>query len=250
MPLTPNVLPRLLPKNVVAVELCDDVTEILYPEEEHFIARAVNKRVREFTTVRACARLALEKLDLRRPVQVPGPRGEPTWPTGIVGAMTHCQGYRAATVARASDFHSLGIDAEPNSPLPPRIRSSVLSPAEMHHASALAEVQPGVAWERLMFSAKESVFKAWYPLAKTWLGFDDGEITFKLDHTFCARLHRSHLPPELQGRSLQGTWDCSHNLLVTALTVETSNYTTSHRQTAVDPNDRTGDISAIGPGEE
>ena len=188
MPLTPNVLPRLLPKNVVAVELCDDVTEILYPEEEHFIARAVNKRVREFTTVRACARLALERLDLRRPVQVPGPRGEPTWPTGIVGAMTHCQGYRAATVARASDFHSLGID--------------------------------------------------------------DGEITFKLDHTFCARLHRSHLPPELQGRSLQGTWDCSHNLLVTALTVETSNYTTSHRQTAVDPNDRTGDISAIGPGEE
>ena len=111
MPLTPNVLPRLLPKNVVAVELCDDVTEILYPEEEHFIARAVNKRVREFTTVRACARLALERLDLRRPVQVPGPRGEPTWPTGIVGAMTHCQGYRAATVARASDFHSLGIDA-------------------------------------------------------------------------------------------------------------------------------------------
>ena len=62
MPLTPNVLPRLLPKNVVAVELCDDVTEILYPEEEHFIARAVNKRVREFTTVRACARLALERL--------------------------------------------------------------------------------------------------------------------------------------------------------------------------------------------
>src|SRR5581483_11983056 len=90
----------------------------LFPAEEAVLARAVDKRRREFTTARGCARAALARLGLP-PAPIPrGPKGEPQWPDGVMGTITHCDGYRAAAVARARDVVTLGIDAEPAGPLP------------------------------------------------------------------------------------------------------------------------------------
>ncbi len=36
---------------------------------------------------------------------------------------------------------------------------------------------PGPSWDRLLFSAKESVYKAWFPLTGRWLGFEEAAIT-------------------------------------------------------------------------
>jgi 4'-phosphopantetheinyl transferase EntD len=53
--------------------------------------------------------------------------------------------------------------------------------------------------DRLLFSIKESVFKAWYPLTKRWIGFDDSTVTINPDnHTFVARLHSQEI--EFAGR--------------------------------------------------
>jgi 4'-phosphopantetheinyl transferase EntD len=44
-------------------------------------------------------------------------------------------------------------------------------------------------WDRLLFSAKESVYKAWFPLTGRWLGFEDAHLTFDPDDgTFSARI--------------------------------------------------------------
>ena len=49
--------------------------------------------------------------------------------------------------------------------------------------------QPDVAWDRLLFSAKESIYKAWFPLTRTWLDFTDCELTVRSDDgTFTGRL--------------------------------------------------------------
>lgn len=40
----------------------------------------------------------------------------------------------------------------------------------------LAARQPSVHWDRLLFSAKESVYKAWFPLTGKWLGFEQVDI--------------------------------------------------------------------------
>jgi len=90
----------------------------LFPEDERAVARAVGKRRREFATARFYARTALARLGLDPAPIVPGPRGEPGWPAGVVGSMTHCAGYRAAAVARAEDVLTIGVDAEPDEPLP------------------------------------------------------------------------------------------------------------------------------------
>lgn len=76
------------------------------------------RRQREFATARSCARTALARLGVPPVPVLASPRGAPRWPAGVVGSITHCDGYRAAAVAYTRDVVSLGIDAEPDEPLP------------------------------------------------------------------------------------------------------------------------------------
>ena len=171
------MIAEILPAKVAAAERRDDPPQAtLFPEEEPIVARAVDKRRREFTTVRHCARLALAELGVPPAAIVPGERGAPTWPSGVVGSMTHCAGYRAAAVAHAADVLSLGIDAEPHGPLPAGVERAVALPEEREHLRRLAAAHPDVHWDRLLFTAKETVYKTWFPLARRWLGFEDARL--------------------------------------------------------------------------
>ncbi|MEV2255116.1 4'-phosphopantetheinyl transferase superfamily protein [Streptomyces sp. NPDC050147] len=205
---------------VTVVEVREDPADpFLFPEEEQVVARAVDKRRKEFTTVRQCARSALAELGLPPVPILPGPKGEPRWPDGIVGSMTHCTGYRAAALARASDVLSLGIDAEPAAPLDNGDVLDLVS--DETERSALAELggrHPEVPWDRLLFSAKESVYKAWFPLTGRWLGFEDARLFLHPDGTFTAALL---VPgPTVAGRELTGfagTWLIRDGIAVTAV---------------------------------
>ena len=178
------MIEELLPGAVVVVEvLGDDGTEPapLYPEEAAVVAQAVPKRRREFALVRACARRAMDKLGVPPQPLLPGERGAPGWPPGLVGSMTHCDGYCAAALARATDLASLGIDAEPHGPLPEGVLDAVSLPAEATRLRRLAADQPAVHWDRLLFSAKEAVYKAWFPLTGRWLDFSEADIEIVAD---------------------------------------------------------------------
>ena len=174
------MIEELLPGSVAVVEalgseaLGDGVT--LYPEEEAVIARAVEKRRREFIAVRACARLAMEKLGTAPQPVLPGERGAPRWPDGLVGSMTHCDGYCAAALVRAEELASLGIDAEPHDRLPDGVLDAVALPTEQTRLRDLARSRSSVHWDRLLFSAKESVYKTWFPLTGKWLDFLEADI--------------------------------------------------------------------------
>jgi 4'-phosphopantetheinyl transferase EntD len=173
------VIQELLPESVVAVESYgDDGAEdaTLYPEEQALLTRAVQKRRREFTAVRACARRAMEKLGVAPAPVLPGERGAPQWPSGLIGSMTHCDGYSAAALARATDLASLGIDAEPHATLPAGVLDAVALSSETARLDRLGAENPAVHWDRLLFSAKESVYKAWFPLTGKWLDFSEADI--------------------------------------------------------------------------
>ena len=163
--------------------------EPLYPEEAAAVARAVQRRRAEFTAGRACARVALAALGCP-----PGPiprdteRGAPVWPAGVVGSITHCDGYRAAAVARAADILTLGIDAEPHGPLPDGVLKIITATAaETDSLAALSGQAPGIHWDRLMFSAKETVYKAWYPYHRRMLDFTEAELLLAADPTAADR---------------------------------------------------------------
>lgn len=215
------MIEELLPAEVSAADTTEDVVDAqLYLEEERVIRVAVAKRRSEFTTVRACGRAALIGLGHPPGPIVPGERGAPRWADGVVGSMTHCQGYRAAAVARASDLLGLGIDAEARAPLPSGVLELIASPAERSMLAALGEREPAMPWGILLFSAKESVYKTWFPLARRWLGFDEAHIDIQRCGHFVADLL---VPgPVVAGRTLSrftGRWLVRDGLVLTAIAV-------------------------------
>ncbi|MFI6931479.1 4'-phosphopantetheinyl transferase [Streptomyces sp. NPDC050287] len=223
------MIEELLPASVVTVEAYghdEPGTTGLYPEEEAVVARAVSKRRREFTAVRSCARRAMEKLGVPPQPILPGERGAPRWPAGLTGSMTHCDGYCAAALVRATDLASLGIDAEPDGPLPEGVLNAVSLPAERARLLRLADVRPGTHWDRLLFSAKESVYKAWFPLTAQWLDFSEADIDIRVDDaekpqgSFRAELL---VPGPLVGSRrlghFDGRWTTGSGLVATSVTV-------------------------------
>jgi 4'-phosphopantetheinyl transferase EntD len=180
----------ILPSPVVAVEAFGDLADVtLFPEEEAVIAKAVAKRRGEFTTARGCARAALAKIGVPPVPILPGPRGAPQWPEGVVGSITHCAGYRACAVARAGEIMAIGLDAEPHDTLPNGVLEAIALPAEQVRLAALTAVKPDICWDRMLFCAKESVYKAWFPLTHRWLGFEEASIEIDpANGSFSARL--------------------------------------------------------------
>jgi len=212
----------LLPRQAACVAVYTDPPGgLLFPEEEAVVARSVEKRRREFTTVRVCARAALARLGLPPAAVVPGPRGEPQWPPGVVGSMTHCDGYRAAAVARSHDLVAIGIDAEPNQPVSGGVLEAVSVAEERAWIARLRVVEPSTAWDRLLFCAKEAVYKAWFPLTGQPLEFEEARVT--VDPTtrrFTARLlRRGAGPDDRWPTELAGRWLVGRGLVVTAIAI-------------------------------
>ncbi|WAC89846.1 4'-phosphopantetheinyl transferase family protein [Mycobacterium sp. Aquia_213] len=190
------------------------------PEEEPLVAKSVAKRRNEFVTVRYCARIALGELGLPPVPILKGDKGEPCWPDGVVGSLTHCTGYRGAVVGRSAAVRSVGIDAEPHDVLPNGVLDAISLPAER---TEIPQAMPdGLHWDRILFCAKEATYKAWYPLTKRWLGFEDAHISFEADGpaggTFVSQILID--PEALSGpplTALRGRWSVDRELVLTAI---------------------------------
>ncbi|MEU6501827.1 4'-phosphopantetheinyl transferase [Streptomyces californicus] len=226
------MIERLLPDDVSCAATREETVPdgTLFPEEEALMARSVAKRRNDFATARACARRAMAGLGLPPVAVLHGHRGKPLWPEGIVGSLTHCHGYRAAALAREQDVLSLGIDAEPHAPLPEGVRELVTLPAERERIGPQAEEGSGALhWDRVLFSAKESVFKTWYPVTGVELDFVEADLTMHQESdpggggtpgaargTFTARLLLTDpaLPTTLRGR-----WRIEDGVIATAVLV-------------------------------
>jgi 4'-phosphopantetheinyl transferase EntD len=215
------MIEELLPSGVACSESFEDPPGTpLFPAEEAALGRAVQKRRNEFTTVRRCARRSLAELGLPPSPVLPGLHGAPQWPEAVVGSMTHCAGYRGAALAHRAAYVAIGIDAEPNDVLPEGVLEAIALPSELAWIDEFDRVDPSVCWGRLLFSAKESVYKTWYPLTGQRLEFEDARLTVDpARRTFVASL----LPAapstgEGAGRAeLNGRWLIRHGLVVTAI---------------------------------
>ncbi|THV29144.1 4'-phosphopantetheinyl transferase family protein [Glycomyces paridis] len=207
----------LLPAAAVCEETRGDADEReLYEQERALIAGAVPRRRAEFATVRACARKALDRMGIAPVPILRGERREPLWPPGVVGSLTHCAGFRAAALADARDLAALGIDAEPHAPLPEGVLGAVTLAPERRMLAALAETDGGVHWDRVLFSAKESVFKAWFPATRRWLGFEDAEVVLEPGGRFVATV----LAAEAPFAGFEGRWAVRDGVIATATAVE------------------------------
>ncbi|MPV87874.1 4'-phosphopantetheinyl transferase superfamily protein [Georgenia ruanii] len=202
------MLAGLVPDVVVVETFTTGPAAALPPEEAALVAAATPERRREFAAARSCARRALAQLGvapqpilLDRDVPAWAARA-PRWPEGVVGSMTHSDGYHAAAVARASVIAAVGVDAEPNEPLPAGVRELVTTDEERALLARLSGTRADVAWDRLVFSAKESVYKAWFPLTRRWLDFGDCLVRPAPGGTFTVALRMAR--PAAGGARISG----------------------------------------------
>lgn len=140
--------------------------------EADSIASTIAAVRRASGAARIVARGLLDGLGHRDVVLVRTASGAPAWPDGIVGSMAHDQEVAVAAVAKRSSIVGLGIDVEPAEPLPDDIVDLVVTVAERDRLE-----RDGLGRDplhgRLLFAAKEAVYKAMHPLDGVFLDFHD-----------------------------------------------------------------------------
>lgn len=165
-----------------------------------WIAKAKPNRAAEYLAGRYCAQQALAQLRPNQAQITAHADRSPIWPLNICGAITHHDGFSAALVGTTIEQQAIGIDGERvfDSRNKPRLEAKLLTAAER----ALVNRQAGNRAQLVssIFSAKESIFKALYPLRKEYIHFHDYECTSitaqQLDFSASKnhrRAHRSHL---------------------------------------------------------
>lgn len=213
--------PVLAPRGTIMVEFRHDIAIRLFPEEEDHIRSAGPSRRREFTTARWCAREALRQLGVTPGPLVPGNGGLPAWPPGTIGSLTHCIGYRAAVATTATYYRATGIDALPHTgPLCDSVLARISTVKERDRLRILEHDAPVVVWSRVLFSAKESVFKCWFPQTRTSLDMSaidvriDPDGRFRIGFLIVPARHRD-VAEVIEATT--GSWEVRDDTIVTTL---------------------------------
>ncbi|RWC42961.1 MAG: 4'-phosphopantetheinyl transferase superfamily protein [Mesorhizobium sp.] len=139
----------------------------LLPDEAHTIPARRPAMRRASGAARWIAHGLLAELGVKDVAILRTPSGAPVWPDGIIGSLAHDDHMAMAAVAPVGHIASLGIDVEPALPLPDEILALVATPAD--RTDAADRHLAG----RLLFAAKEAVYKAVYPLDREVLGYED-----------------------------------------------------------------------------
>lgn len=161
-----------IPGAPVAVAVTDPRLDYsgAFPAEIDELPRAVEKRRREYIAGRVAAHRAMEKLGLTaRPVLANRSRA-PSWPRGLTGSLSHNDTTCVAAVARSSQVRSLGVDVEDDAPLAADLVATVCTLEERAWLATQPEAARGHL-AKLIFSAKEAVYKCQYPVSHRVLEF-------------------------------------------------------------------------------
>ena len=214
-------LAALFPQGaVVRIAAPRDWDARLPDEEAAFVARAVLKRRREFAAGRQCARAALVELGSPTPTLLRDRDRVPAWPAGVVGSISHCDDLCAVVVAAESTTAAVGLDVERDGPLPEEVANTVLSETERSRAEVETHALGGLAWSKLVWSAKEAFYKSYFPAVRRSLEFGDAEVELVNAGRFRVSLTNADAPALFGRRQVDGRFLHSGQHVFTALAVE------------------------------
>jgi 4'-phosphopantetheinyl transferase EntD len=160
-------LTTLFPSNVVIIHASEEMWSTpAHVDEERLIEGSVTKRQREFRAGRNAARAALKQLNAPSGPLLRGENREPIWPQGFIGSISHCDDSCITACVQKGEIISLGLDVEPLKPLKPGVARYIETEDERLFMERHSQLPP-----RLIFSAKESLYKCYHPLVRRFFGF-------------------------------------------------------------------------------
>ncbi|WFE75120.1 4'-phosphopantetheinyl transferase [Roseinatronobacter sp. S2] len=193
-------MPRLMGDEVLAIE------------------QVAARRAREFAAGRAAARSAMEQLGhMPRPV-LHGDDRAPIWPAGMTGSITHTDHDALAVVTDDPAILALGLDMEPTAPLEPNLWPVICTQNDLLWLAGLGPTQRG-NFVKLLFSAKEAVYKAQYQISRCMLDFHALDLTPDLaSGRFVATL-RQDVPHLAAGTRFDGRFSILASSIITAVEI-------------------------------
>ena len=179
----------LLPEGVLVAEMApaDADPASLPPSERSLIERAVEHRRREFAAGRSLARRLLHEAGAHTDALLTDSDRVPTWPSTVVGSITHCRSLCAVAVAPRAISAGIGIDVEPARALNADLNAQILRQAECARIDSLPPALRPLG-SLLVFSIKEAVYKAIYPERRQFLDFQQVDIVFADEDGFFAEV--------------------------------------------------------------
>lgn len=208
-----NVLPHVYLKTVRFHPEVMNESELAHrgitlPES---LTKAAPKRRREFLAGRYCAYQALQDLTGVGSIVERHTDGAPCWPKGCVGSISHSDRWAGALVAYQANYLALGFDIEPilNPTQGAKLAAYLLTPQEKSRLRHVSTAQFSFM-VTLVFSLKESLFKALYLLVKKRFYFEDAELISWCSHSQTAHLRLlSTLSEEWRyGQEIAGQYCC------------------------------------------
>lgn len=199
-------------------------TKINLPFEEKKILQTLisTKRKAEFSLGRSCAHQALSKFKLESVPILRNPKTrEPVWPESIRGSITHSGNFAAVAVGLSKDISGVGIDLED---LSRRINFNISK-----HVCVKEELEWLKQFNleqanrnlRIIFSAKESIFKCFFPLSKTYLSFKDASIKINENNSdFSFTLSKECSDIFKMGFKQKGSYSIKNNFLLTSIYIK------------------------------
>ncbi|WP_422032657.1 4'-phosphopantetheinyl transferase family protein [Roseovarius sp.] len=190
-----------------------------FEEEGAAVARANDKRRREFRAGRAAARQAMQEMGLpAMPIPADESRA-PVWPDAITGSISHNDSLCIAAVAERRNVPGIGIDIEEATPLDPDLFPEICTLPERAWLSLQSEDTRGLLG-KLIFSAKECAYKCQFPLSRTFLEFHDLEITADLETGQFEATFMRPVPGFERRARLYGRYVVAEGQIITAITAE------------------------------
>ena len=211
------------PKNIGFI--CRDLSSTknfkLLSEEERIVESFnSSKRKTEFIMGRTVAHLALKKFKLESmPILRNMKTREPCWPKSVFGSITHSGDLAAAAVGLSKDISGIGIDLEDLSrKINFKISRYVCVPDELKW---LANLSPEEAnfYLRIIFSAKESIFKCFFPISRKYFHFKDACVKIKKNKSEFSFV-LSNTCSKNSGNNYQGLFSVKRNFLLTSILIK------------------------------
>jgi enterobactin synthetase component D len=165
-----------------------------------YMAGSASSRLLAHHAGRTCAGAALAALgsaERERQPLLRGSAGEPLWPTGFIGSITHTSDFACAVVASSQSFAGIGIDSERlvDAAVGDDIATVCLTAAERQRL-LLGPLLYRRWTATVIFCVKEAFYKAAYPLVGRYIDFDELEVLHVDFGTGRVKAHTSVLAHE------------------------------------------------------
>jgi len=143
----------------------------------------------------------------------------PRVPRGYTATITHSGELCAAAAVKKGEIEAIGIDVEEHSALEPNIVKMILVPNEQMMINDLPS-RGGVHWAKVIFSAKESFYKAYFQIAEQYLDYLEAEFFIEpVNQSLSCHLLIPSPVSNLEGRTFQGKYEIVDDYVFTAFAI-------------------------------